>query len=172
MARLHPDALPLTRTVLRVLVVLNLVAGFLILVLLVASLLAPTWVFTALGARPANAAMVAGMRTIMLLGIASVPLAHLVLSRLRAIVETVGEGDPFVAGNARRLQTIAWAVLGLEVMHLLVRAVAAGASSPGQPLDVGGSFSITGWLAVLLLLVLARVFERGAAMREELEGTV
>ena len=112
------------------------------------------------------------MRTIMLLGIASVPLAHLVLSRLRAIVDTVGEGDPFVAGNARRLQTIAWAVLGLEVVHLVVGAVAAGASSPGEPLDVGGGFSVTGGLAVLLLLVLARVFERGAAMREELEGTV
>jgi hypothetical protein len=36
----------------------------------------------------------------------------------------------------------------------------------------GWSFNITGWIAVLLLFVLARVFEQGAAMREDIEGTV
>ena len=41
-----------------------------------------------------------------------------------------------------------------------------------DPLDIGWSFSATGWLAVLLLFVLARVFNEGAEMRYELEGTV
>jgi hypothetical protein len=31
---------------------------------------------------------------------------------------------------------------------------------------------VTRWLAVLMLVVLARVFEQGARMREDLEGTV
>jgi hypothetical protein len=34
------------------------------------------------------------------------------------------------------------------------------------------SFGLTGWIAVLMLFVLARVFHQGARMREELEGTV
>jgi hypothetical protein len=34
------------------------------------------------------------------------------------------------------------------------------------------TFSVTRWIAVLLLFVLARVFEQGARMREDLEGTV
>jgi hypothetical protein len=31
---------------------------------------------------------------------------------------------------------------------------------------------VTGWLAVLLLFVLARVFDYGTRMRDDLEGTV
>ena len=59
------------------------------------------------------------------------------------------------SGNAARLQTTAWALLGLELLHLAVGAVAAA-----------------GWLAVLLLFVLARVFDHGTRMRDDLEGTV
>jgi len=50
----------------------------------------------------------------MVIGIAGVPLMHVVLSRLLAIVETARDGDPFVSENAGRLQRIAWSVLGLE----------------------------------------------------------
>ena len=41
----------------------------------------------------------------------------------------------------------------------------------GVGLD-GSSFSIGGWLSVLVAFVLARVFAEGAALREDLEGTV
>lgn len=108
----------------------------------------------------------------MVIGICAVPVTHIVLTRLLTIVETVSLGDPFVIENAARLQAIAWAVLVLEVMHLAVGAIAAGASSEAQPLDIDWNFSVTRWLAVLLLFVLARVFDQGARMREDLEGTV
>jgi Protein of unknown function (DUF2975) len=112
------------------------------------------------------------MRLVMVIGIASAPLTHLLLTRLLAIIETVRDGDPFVAGNAARLQTTAWALLGLELLHLAVGAVAAAVSSASEPLDLNWSFSIAGWLAVLLLFVLARVFDHGTRMRDDLEGTV
>jgi len=116
--------------------------------------------------------MIRGMRLIMLAGIASVPIAHVILMRLLAIVDTVRAGDPFVVANAGRLQTIAWSVLGLELIHLLVGAIAASSASSAQPLDIKWSFSVTPWIAVLLLFVLARVFDHGARMRADLEGTV
>jgi hypothetical protein len=172
MSRTFPSALAASRIVVRALIVLNLVVGTLILVLLVASLIARDPVFAALGADVANATLIHGMRLIMVIGIGSAPLAHILLTRLLAIVETVRFGDPFVSGNAARLQTTAWALLGLELLHLAVGAVAASASSKSQPLDIDWSFSIAGWLAVLLLFVLARVFEHGTRMREDLEGTV
>jgi hypothetical protein len=62
--------------------------------------------------------------------------------------------------------------LALELMHFAVGAVASSVSSAEVPLNIGWNFSLTRWLAVLLLFVLARVFEQGAHMREELEGTV
>jgi len=168
-----PDALPLTRRVLQVLIVLNFIVGASILVLLVATLVEPR-LMEALGARPSpgNSARVMGMRMIMGLGIAGVPLVHAVLTRLQAMVDTVRRGDAFVAENALRLSSIAWCVLGMELLHLAVGGVAAAASSPSAPLDLDWCFSFTPWVAVLLLFVLARVFDQGARMREELEGTV
>ncbi len=169
-----PDALRLTRRVLRVLIRLNQLAGVAILALLVATLVAEGPVMAALGvpATGQHTRLVLGMRLIMVLGIAAVPVWHVVLTRLLTIVGTVGAGDPFVLENAARLQRIAWAVLGLEVLRLVIGAVAAGASTREAPLDIDGGLSLTPWLAVLLLFVLARVFEQGARMREDLAGTV
>lgn len=170
----HPNTLALSRRALRLLIALNLLLGFLILVLLIASLVAGDWVMRALGV-PSNegsAALFIGMRLIMLVGVVSAPVTHIALTRLLAIVLTVNQGDPFVAQNATRLQQIAWAVLALELLRLGVGLVEALVSSPAMPLDLDGSFSPTPWLAVLLLFVLARVFDHGTRLREDLEGTV
>jgi hypothetical protein len=153
---------------------INWLYGLGILGLLLASIVVPGPLFGGLGVRPAagRETLERGMRMIMVIGIAAAPLAYVVLSRLRAIVDTVREGDPFVVVNARRLQTIAWAYLGLELLHIAVGVVAASAGSAAQTLDVDWSFSFTPWVAVLLLFVLARVFDHGARMRADLEGTV
>lgn len=174
MPRPNPDALNLTRRLLRVLIIANQLMGIGILALLVATLVAEGPVMEALGvpAPDRTPRFVLGMRAIMVLGIAAVPIAHVVLTRLLTIVHTVGDGDPFVMENAARLQRIAWAVLGLELLHLCVVAAAAGISTDQTPLDIGEGFSVTRWLAVLLLFVLARVFQQGARMREDLAGTV
>ena len=173
-AQSSPGALKVSHRVLRFLIKLNLVMGVLILALLVASLVAEGPVMRALGVGPAlgNSALILGMRLIMVFGIAAVAITHTVLGRLLAIVETVTAGDPFVVENAERLQKIAWSVLALEVLHLVIVAVAANVSTPKAPLDIGWDFSVTRWLAVLLLFVLARVFETGVRMRAELEGPV
>lgn len=174
MSQPEPAALRLSRRVLRALIVVNWVFGVLILALLVASLAAEQVVMTGLGAPPTpeNAPLIRGMRGVMVLGLVTVPLAHLLLRHLLEIVETVRDGDPFVAANATRLQTAAFALLGMELIHIGVGLVAAMASSGPKALDLDWNFSVTGWLAVLLLFVLARVFDHGARMRDDLEGTV
>jgi Protein of unknown function (DUF2975) len=173
MSNPYPDTLALSSRVLRVLTKLNLLMGALIMALLIASLIAEAPVMRALGVPPAlsNSTLI-GMRLIMVIGICAVPVVHFVLTRLLMIVGTVSTGNPFVAANAARLQAIAWALLVIELMHFAVGTVAASVSSAGVPLNISWGFSATRWLAVLLLFVLARVFEQGARMREELEGTV
>ena len=121
---------------------------------------------------PGRATMVTGMRLIALLAIGAVPLVQVVLRRLLDLVETVRLGDPFVAENAARLRRIAWAVLAMEVLHFAIVSVARYASEGGQPLDIGWDFSLPRWITVLMLFVLAQVFEQGTRMREELEGTI
>ena len=167
----HSNALRASSRVLRLLIVLNILMGLGILALLIASFLAEQWVMTGLGVGD-TPRLGLGARLIMVIGILAAPLTHRVLTRLEAIVETVRAGDPFVAGNAGRLQQIAWAVLGLELLHLCVGFVMHIVSSPGARLGFDWSFSLAPWLAVLLLFVLAQVFDHGTRMRDELEGTV
>ena len=67
-------SLSLTRTVLRVLLVINPILGVAILVLLVASVLYEDWVFHALTHMPPDAirAMASGLRVVMVIGIVAV----------------------------------------------------------------------------------------------------
>ena len=97
---------------------------------------------------------------------------------LRRIVNSVGEGDPFVPVNASRLSRMGWAVLAGQVLSIPVgRAVlwiAMIVADEKDHVHVGDDFGFTSssLLLMLVLFILARVFRRGAAMREELEGTV
>jgi hypothetical protein len=166
-------ALPIVHVVLRVLIVLNWLYGAAIFILLVAM---PTerWIMSALELAPSPEAdrLIMGLRGIAVIGLVTIPLNHLVLRRLLAIVETVRAGDPFVTANANRLQAIAWTLLALQLLSLVIGAIARAISMPAHPLDIDAGFSINGWLAVLLTFLLARVFAEGALMREDLEGTV
>jgi hypothetical protein len=111
------------------------------------------------------------MRFIAALGLVGVPLNFIVFSRLLAMVDTVRAGDPFVAQNAARLLTISWAVLGQQLLQLVIGTVARIVWTPAHPLRVS-AFSVGGWLAVVLLFVLAHVFAEGTRMRNDLAGTV
>lgn len=109
------------------------------------------------------------VRLTMILGMAVVPLAHVILSRLRAIVVTVRFADPFIPQNAARLGAIAWAYLGIQLCDLAFGAVAV---TSGIREWSGWHLSVSGWLSVLLLFVLAQVFRHGTRMRDELAGTI
>ena len=166
-------ALPLVHVVLRILIVVNWLMAAVILALLFVIPNAE-WIRSAfdLSHSPDAERLIMALRAIAVLGLATIPLNYVVLKRLLAIVETVRAGDPFVAANASRLQAIAWALLALQLLSLVVGAIAKAISTPAHPFHFQAGFSISGWLAVLLTFLLARVFAEGTRMREDLEGTV
>jgi hypothetical protein len=166
-------ALPIAHVVLRILIVLNWLGGAAILALLVV-IPNDQWIMSAfkLSPSPDTDRLILGLRAIAVLGLAAIPLNHAILKRLLAMVETVRSGDPFVVANAHRLRVIAWVLLTLQLLSMLIGAIAKAVSSPTHPLHLNAGFSINGWLAVLLTFLLARVFAEGAVMREDLEGTV
>lgn len=106
-----------------------------------------------------------------------VAIAFRFLRLLGWIVDSVGRADPFTLANARRLQQMAWLALAFQLIAVVIHwrggdfrvihidGVALLFSS-------AGGLSLHGFLLALVLLVLARVFRQGAAMREDLEGTV
>jgi len=174
MARSYFAALPIAHLALRMLIVLNWLYGAAILALLIATIIAEQWTLTALGISPASeiGRLIVPLRAIAVLGLVSIPLNDAILRRLRAIVETVREGNPFVASNANRLQAIAWVLLALQLISMVIGGIAKVVSNPAHPLHLDAGFSVSGWLAVLLTFILARVFAEGTLMRDDLEGTV
>lgn len=153
---------------------LNVLYALGVAAILVALLTAPDRTMTMLGVREDadRTAIYLAMRIVPVLGLLGALATHRILERTIAIVATVRAGDPFVAPNARRLEDIAWATLALEVLYVLVGVVASAGSSLEQPFDIDWSFSLTPWVSVLLLFVLARVFAYGTQMRDDLDGVV
>jgi hypothetical protein len=174
MRRNQSAVLPIAYVVLRTLILLNWLIGASILALLTYTFIDEPWAMKALGVSGYNDAqkVMTGMRVVAALGVAAVPLNYALLKRLVAMVETVRQGDPFVAANAYRLQTMAWLLLVLQLLSIVIGAIGKAISTSAHPFHLDAGFSVNGWLAVILTFVLARVFAEGALMREDLEGTV
>jgi hypothetical protein len=163
-----------SRLVVRIALVINRVFFVAVICLLLFSLIFPG-AFAGAMVQPAPgrdvAAAIVGMRWLMLIGIAEAVGTEILLRALTAIIESAGAGDAFIAVNARRLQTIGWALLGLQCLEIPAFVLYKCFPSMGSARpDV--SISWGGWIAVLMVFVLSRVFTAGAAMKADLEGTV
>lgn len=105
-------------------------------------------------------------------GLLLVGLAFLFLRKLVAIIDSVGQGSPFVPENAARLRAMGWIALAFQLLSLLAAPAELWLARvvPGSHVQV--SFSFSGLIVALLLFVLARVFDHGTRLAEDVEGTV
>ena len=105
-----------------------------------------------------------------------VMLAYRFFQELSGVVDSVGEGEPFRADNATRLNRMGWISVAAHGLGLVIGAMAAWFApyiqKAGGHSDMEFGIDGGGLLLTLILFILARVFRRGAEMREELEGTV
>jgi Protein of unknown function (DUF2975) len=163
-----------SRLVVRIAIVLNRLFLLAVVVGLLLSWIFPAQ-FVALLLQPTPGTDVrsamTGLRLLMLLGLAMAVVTDRLLAALAQIIASAGAGDPFISANARRLQTIGWTLLTLQLLDIPGALLekffpSLGSAAP----DV--TFSPGGWIAVLMVFVLSRVFAAGSAMRDDLEGTV
>lgn len=168
--------LSFSRWVLRTLVILNIAVGLMLVALLVFSFLVNEARLTAAAAREFPRAdldnLMLGARVALALVIPVMLLAHPLFKALLRILDTVEAGDPFVAVNADRLRLVAWCLLGIQLCDIGFGIADAimGTAADGQ--ISGWSPGLTGWIAVLLVFVLARVFREGARLRSDAELTI
>lgn len=102
------------------------------------------------------------------------------IDRLRKILASVREGDPFNRVNGIRLRGMGIAIFAVQILTMVLGGLIGlilsllGEMKDGEEVVIQGEFglSLSGILLVLLLIILARVFDRGAEMREELDGTI
>lgn len=87
------------------------------------------------------------------------------------MIGTVSRGAPFERANISRLERIAHNTIGLAVLGVIAKIAGSGISGSINGVEIGvdlpGSIGFA-----LLLFILARVFRRGAAMQDDLAGTV
>jgi Protein of unknown function (DUF2975) len=91
---------------------------------------------------------------------------------LIAIIDTVKVGSPFIIENAKRLREMGWLVLASEALALLGMPLSVWLEQSLGEGDYKFTLSFDAIITALLLFILARVFQQGAQMRDELEGTV
>jgi hypothetical protein len=169
----HSRALSAARILIRILRVCNIVMAVMLAAAFPASFLFEPQFHEFFSKQPPSidpAWLVPVLRTTIALALVMVAAVHVLLSRLLAVVETVRAGDPFVPVNAARLKTIAWCALVVQLFELTFGILAATMNAAGSNID--WKFSLTGWLAVALLFVLAQVFEEGTLMRKDLETMI
>jgi len=101
-------------------------------------------------------------------------LATQFVIRLRQIIDTVGEGDPFQAENGDRLTRMAWLALIGQILAMIAGAIGGWIQVHGGHgrFELHADISFTGFFVAVLLFILARVFREGARMRSDLDGTV
>ncbi|HEY0324685.1 MAG TPA: DUF2975 domain-containing protein [Allosphingosinicella sp.] len=169
MLKPHPTALGASRFLLKLLMIFNLLVGVGLILAVPASYVFDAEFLAFFSKRPARIDptwILPAFRIWVLLALPMVAAVHIMFSRLLEVVATVGAGDPFVAENAVRLKTIAWCMLAVQLLGLSFGVMVGIFNAAGSNMD--WDFSLTGWLAVALTFVLARVFEVGTRMRAEL----
>lgn len=173
MSESYVTVLGTSRTILKLGRFLNLVLIAVLIFGLPASMVFDSALRDYYGSRPSMDAdrLIPTLRAAMILGLPMLAAVHILLSRLLDLVETVRTGDPFVPENAVRMRTIAWSLLAIQLTGIGFSIVAGMLRAGGA--KVGDwDFSLAGWVSVLLLFVLARVFEKGTQIRSDLEAMI
>jgi DUF2975 family protein len=169
----YATLLGVSRLLVGLLRVLNLLMGALLVAMFVASFVFEPVFQEFFSKRPPRidpGLLLPALRLWMLLAMPMIAAVHILYSRLLKVIGTVRAGDPFVPENAARLTTMAWCLLTVELLRLSFGVMAAIMNAAGSNID--WSFSLSGWVAVLLLFVLARVFEEGTRIRGDLEAMI
>ncbi len=120
----------------------------------------------------AGSSLIGPITVFLLVIITLLALAIYWLVNLRRIINSVGDGDPFIPINADRLARMGWITLIMQFAAFPATAVAGWVQQQISDMQFDFEFSLTGLLLALLLFILARIFRHGTTLRDDLEGTV
>lgn len=169
----YSNLLGLSRLLIRISRVLNLVLVPLLFAMVVASFVFEPVFLEFFTKQPASISPALLMPTLRFWALCALPMVaavHIMLSRLLEMVDAVRAGAPFEPANALRLETIAWCLLALQLLNLFYGVLAATMNAAGSRIPWEHHWN--GWLPVLLVFVLARVFEEGARIRADLDAMI
>lgn len=120
--------------------------------------------------------VVGAIVAVLLCAALALALTFFALRLLLRVVDSVAVGDPFVPANGKRLIRMAWLMFTVQIVQIPLFGVgtwlATALKEGHEDVHFAVDLDFSALVLVLILVVLARVFRKGAEMREELEGTV
>ena len=155
---------------------LTLVMAAVVIAFGAALVLGPTQILAEIGAADAPLRAYWAVLALMLLFEGALFLSIRFLLELRRIVLSVEQGDPFHPANAERLARMGWLGLAIWLADVPIGLIGAWLTpyltAAEADLEISGDFGVESLFLILTLFILARVLRQGAAMRDDLEGTV
>ena len=157
--------LAIARFLLKAAMAITALAAAAIVIAIPALMVFHDWVVGKLAGHSAPPETIWAIISVLGLAAAMAVLGFYFFRHLYRIVASVGDGDPFVPINARRLHAMGWITVAVHVLSGWIESVT-------DKVRVVFELPLAGILLAVVLFVLARVFREGTRMREELEGTV
>lgn len=153
------------------LMAVTLIVASIFIILVPITLVSPEWLFE--GYKTSGAVTAAAVAMWLIAAVACLIVFYF-FKMLREMIESVSEGNPFCIANADRLSKMGWIALAFQLASFPIGGLVTylGQLIPNDDWSVDFEFSLTGVLLAVVLFILARVFRQGAAMRDDLEGTV
>lgn len=149
-------------------------AAFLFVCLLGAAFLQGAELASELASDPETAADPGGallaFKAAMLFAIIATGAVWLVVRHLSAVLHSVRGGEAFLRGNSRHLRGIGFWLIVFMAAHVASKVVVQWQLPSARGVD--WIAVLPGLVAILLMFVLASIFDEGAQMREELEATI
>ncbi|MEY2855595.1 MAG: hypothetical protein RL030_2727 [Pseudomonadota bacterium] len=167
MAPSRSDLLSVTRTLVVAARIFSIAIAVLLGIILVALLIKDTGTLTVLGSStlPPEQRLFAA-RVGVAAGLVNCLLFAPLLTHLLRFIDSARKGDPFVPENGRRLRRIGWLLLEINIVVNVAISVALTRAVKFPPV------SFTAVVTVLMIFVIARIFDTGTAMRAELQETI
>lgn len=106
------------------------------------------------------------------LGLIVLGQVHALVLKLLMMIASVERDESFILDNSVRVAAIAGHLLAMQFVGFLGKLLGVPIGGDINGFEIGFTLSSGGVAVVVLLFILARVFRIGAAMRDELEGTV
>lgn len=101
------------------------------------------------------------------------PFLHIIFTRLIVMIDDVANGIIFSQQNFVRLKTIGWSLLAIQLTEIVYGWLFFKWAFIFEDEYGWGPYpDSVGWFSVMLIFILAKVFKEGAAMRDDLEGTI
>ena len=160
--------------VLNALRIANLLCIPLFLGMFVWLLFAPDLIFASFARKygPEDARQILTLSQIAIFGgLCMIYPVHLILTRLLDMIQSIKLRNVFTLDNVRKLKSIAWALLATQLIDVCYGMATLIFPNKDVPM-FDWQPSITAWLCVLMLFILARVFDHGVQLQDDLEGTV